>query len=204
MNPHVLTVLLVIANVAGAGMIVPQVVRLHRTRRTDGLSPAWVGVGIVLNTWWLGYALSQSLYGLVPVSVGALVLYLGIGAQLRWIDGPGSLAGVARGSVVPVVGPLPFLAAGGWQGAGVAIGCAYAIQFSPAAWTAVRSAVVDGISPITWSLALLEAAIWLAYAIDAGDTALLIGGTGGSALSLVILGRLALESTRRRPARLAL
>lgn len=198
MHDQLLTALLVIANITGAGMIVPQVLRLHRTRRADGLSPAWVGVGIVLNTWWLAYGISQALWGLVPVSVGALVLYLAIAAQLRTIAGSSALVQVGRGMVVPVLGPLPFFLFGGWQGAGVAIGCAYAIQFSPAAWTAVRSAVVDGISPLTWSMALVEAAIWSVYAVEEADVALGIGGAGGTVLSLVILGRLAHDANRRR------
>lgn len=37
--------------VMGAGMIVPQVVRLRRQRSTDGLSGSWVGVGIAINSW---------------------------------------------------------------------------------------------------------------------------------------------------------
>ena len=47
----VLPILLVVANVMGAGMIVPQVARLHRVRSVDGLSGIWVGVGVAMNNW---------------------------------------------------------------------------------------------------------------------------------------------------------
>ena len=50
MSPIVLSSMLVVANIMGAGMIVPQVVRLRRYRNTRGISASWIGVGPVSYT----------------------------------------------------------------------------------------------------------------------------------------------------------
>ena len=49
--------MLVVANVMGAGMIVPQVARLNRLKTTEGISAAWIGVGLAMNLWpgWVGF-----------------------------------------------------------------------------------------------------------------------------------------------------
>ncbi len=64
--------MLAVATVAGVGMIIPQAVRLHRTRNSDGVSTTWVGVSFALNAAWLVYALAQGLYGIIPVSLGGV------------------------------------------------------------------------------------------------------------------------------------
>jgi hypothetical protein len=88
------------------------------------------------------------------------------------------------------VGPLPFLAVGGWDGAGLAIGLGYAAQFAPAARSAVRSANPVGLSPATWWMALAEAAIWLIYGFTRLDPALIVGGAGGTICAAAIVVRL--------------
>ncbi|MEM7142452.1 MAG: hypothetical protein AAF548_15625 [Actinomycetota bacterium] len=196
MPTPILTALLIVANVLGAGMIVPQVARTHRRGEIAGVSIAWLGVGVALNAWWVGYALAGHLYGILPVSIGALVLY-GILAVLHHrIVGRGTVAGLARGAVAVSLAPGVALALAGWTAAGLMIGLSYAVQFSPAMITAVRSADLSGISPTTWSMAFGEAAIWLVYGLAIADAALVIGGGGGAAMSAVILVRLAGRSGR--------
>ncbi len=195
MSSIVMPALLVVANVLGAGMIVPQVLRFRRHRSVDGVSGAWVGVGIAVNAWWLVYAVAGSLWGLVPVSGAALVLYLVIGCQYVVIVGSGGIRQVAIGVIATGSVPLPFLVLGGWPAAGLAVGLIYGVQFSPAAVTAVRSVDLSGVSPLTWSMACIEAAIWLVYGIVEADVALIVGGTGGTLLSAVVLVCLARGST---------
>ena len=50
-----LNALVISATVLGSGMALPQARQLARTRRTDGVSPTWVGVSMALNGWWLAY-----------------------------------------------------------------------------------------------------------------------------------------------------
>ena len=191
MSPIVLSVMLVVANVMGAGMIVPQVIRLRRYRNTRGISASWIGVGLAMNLWWVGYGLAGGLWGIIPVSAAAFVLYTVIAAQYAGINGVASLRGCAIGFVGLGAVPLPALALGGWATAGVVVGLCYAVQFAPAALTALRAERLDGVSTITWAMAGTEAAIWLVYGLNQGDAALVIGGGGGLTMSALILSRLA-------------
>lgn len=192
MYAFIVPVLLVIANVLGAGMIVPQVVRLHRQADTDGLSGAWVGVGLAMNGWWLAYGLQAQLWGLIPVSAVAGVLYAVIALQLISLLGvAAALRSLATGAVGLGIIPAPFLLSGGWTAAGVAIGFCYGLQFAPAALTAVRSERLAGISAGTWIMAWVEAAIWIVYGLSISDWALTIGGSAGAAMASIILFQLA-------------
>lgn len=185
--PIVMPALLVVANVLGAGMIVPQVLRFHRRRVVDGVSGTWIGIGVAMNAWWLSYGLEGQLWGLVPVSSVALVLYLTMAYQYASLVGRAGARTVAM--AVAGIGsvPLVFLLLSGWTSAGLAIGLAYGVQFSPAALTAIRSADLTGISPTTWTMACIEAAIWFAYGLVEGDIALVAGGFGGGLMSAVVL-----------------
>jgi uncharacterized protein with PQ loop repeat len=199
MTAMVLPVMLVVANILGAGMIVPQVVRLHRVRSAAGLSGTWVGVGIVMNAWWIAYALAESLWGVLPVSTAAVILYSVIAVQYALLVGRQAVRPLLIGIATLGVLPLPFLLVGGWSAAGIAVGLSYGLQFSPAALAAVRSRHLEGVSPTTWTMAWFEAAVWFAYGASIGDAALLIGGAGGALASGVILARL-LHVGRSRPA----
>ena len=192
----VLPLLLLVATVAGVGMIVPQVARLHRTQTPDGVSAVWVGVGLVMNAWWLAYAAASGLWGLVPVSVGGIALYGVLAHQLVGLLGRGALGPVARGHLIGLV-PFVGLATDGWPGAGLVVGLLYGAVFAPAIWSALRARSVAGISPTTWILAWIEAAIWLAYGSTTADLALVVGGLGGTAMSSIILVRLATAGQHR-------
>lgn len=183
----VMPALLVVASVMGAGMILPQVLRFRRTRSADGVSGAWVGVGVAINAWWIVYAVAESLWGLVPVSVVAFVLYCMIACQYAALAGRGSVRGIAAGVLATGALPVPFLLAGGWPAAGLCIGLVYAVQYSPAAVTAVRAVDLRGISPVTWTMAFVEAGIWFVYGLVEADVALLVGGAGGTVLSGIVL-----------------
>ncbi|MEE9416074.1 MAG: hypothetical protein V3V01_12390 [Acidimicrobiales bacterium] len=181
-----LPVLLIVANVMGAGMIVPQVVRLHRRGIVEGVSGVWVGVGIAMNAWWIAYALHSQLWGIAPVSIAGLVLYSVIAWQYRAIVGLKALHSLGLGALLGLI-PLPFLVFGGWSAAALAIGLSYGIQFSPAAISAVTSKQLEAVSPTTWTMAWIEAAIWFVYGITIDDPALLLGGIGGTLMASIIL-----------------
>lgn len=197
----VLPILVALATVMGAGMIVPQVLRLRRTRVAHGLSGTWVGLSLAMNAWWIAYATAQGLWGLLPVSTGALALYSVIAVQYTRLVGWGGARRMAVGLLGAGVVPAVALVLGGWAATGLAIGLAYAVQFTPAVVAAVRSADLAGISPATWVMAWIEAVIWCTYGAAMGDAALTIGGGGGALMASVILVRL--WSTSRPALRLA-
>lgn len=194
MPTPLLTALVVIANVMGVGMTVPQVVRLHRTRATAGVSGAWVGLGIGMNAWWFAYAWAEHLVGLIPVSVGALVLYTVIAAQYIGLERGQGLRRLAVGILGFATIASAALLSAGWSAVGLSLGVTYAVQFTPAVLAALRTHDLGGISPVTWRMALVEAAIWFLYGAVVDDVALLVGGGGGAVMSGAILARLWLVS----------
>ena len=194
----VLTVLIVIATVLGAGMIVPQVLRLRRMRTLAGVSLLWIGLSAALNGWWIAYGIGAGRWGVVPVSVGGLLLYLWMAGLAAQIAGPAAWRPMALGALVPTAAAGAGLLVGGWSVAGLVIGLSYGIQFGPAVCSALRSDRLDGVSPTTWIMAWVEAAIWLLYGLDVGDLPLLVGGGGGAAMATIILLRLVLHDRRPR------
>lgn len=187
----VLNMVVIAASVLGSGMAFPQARRLVRTRRTDGVSPVWVGVSVALNGWWLAYGALADVWVLVPVSLVSVVLYGTIAVTLVATAGPRTLPGLVAGLLGLGSVPMPFLVAGGWSTAGLAVGLGYGMQLLPAVVGALRTRQLAGIAPGTWLIAWTEALLWLVYGAAVGDAALLAGGTSGVAMASVILGRLA-------------
>ncbi len=202
MGTVLLTSTVVVANVTGATMVLPQVLRLRRGQRVDGVSPLWVGAGMATNVWWAAYALHQQVWGLAPVTAVGAVLYSVIAAQYAAIAGPTVVPRFVAGALGSSVAPAAALVVAGMPAAGVVLGFSYAVQFAPAAWTARRAERVDGVAPITWVLAWVEAAAWFGYGAAIGDAALVIGGAGGALMSslvlISVLGRSAAPRPRRR------
>ncbi len=185
------TVMIVVANVMGAGMAYPQASKLIRTGNTRGVSGVWAGVSLTMNMWWLAYGLANDLWGLVPVSAIAAVLYAAIVVAYLRSVGRSAAPGVLLGAVVLGMGPAPFLVFGGWTAAGLAIGLCYGMQLVPAVVAACRTRELHGVAPTTWIMAWVEAVIWTAYGWYVMDVALLAGGISGAVMASVILGRLA-------------
>lgn len=192
----ILTFLAISATVLGSGMALPQARRLARTRRVEGVSATWVGVSVILNLWWLAYALAERVYVLVPVSVISALLYATIGIFVVRSTGRRSVFAMATGALGLGMVPLPFLLAGGWVLAGVAIGGCYGLQLAPAVVATFRTRVLVGVSSFTWLLAWLESMLWLGYGVGIRDTALIAGGAVGAVMSAAILVRLAVTGHR--------
>jgi uncharacterized protein with PQ loop repeat len=201
MTTFVMTAIVLSANVLGAGMAYPQAHKLVRTRRLGGLSALWVGISVAMNAWWLSYGLSTGLWGLVPVSIVSLALYLTIAAVMLHTAGRRMLPGLVIGMVGLALMPVPALLLGGWAMAGIVIGLGYGAQLAPAVIAAFRTDQLDGIASGTWLLAVAEAMLWFVYGVHAGDVALLVGGGVGITMASLLLGRLAV--TGHRPFRMA-
>ena len=201
MTTFVMTAIVLTANVLGAGMAYPQVHKLVRTGRLEGLSATWVGVSIAMNTWWFVYGISTGLWALVPVSAVSLVLYGSIAVVMYRSARSQMVASFLAGLVVLGLIPVPALVLGGWTVAGVVIGLGYGAQLAPAVVAAFRTSQLQGIAAGTWLLAFAEAVLWLIYGIHVGDVALLVGGGAGVTMASLILGRLTVTGHRPfRPA----
>lgn len=199
MSPFFISSIVVVANVTGAGMIVPQVLRLHRLRVSEGVSAVWIGIGIALNLLWLLYGLDQGLWALVPVSSLSLVLYLAMAVLLVRIVGRTAVLRFVAGFVGAAVAPSSAVLLSGWTLGGIMLGLAYTVQFSPAAWSAIRSPSLAGISATTWLLAWIEASAWLGYGLVSADAAITLGGAGSGVMASVILIALVGDRLSDRP-----
>jgi uncharacterized protein with PQ loop repeat len=196
MTPAFVTTMLVVANVMGAGMAYPQVARLVRTRNTEGISGIWAGVSFSMNLWWLSYGLANNLWGLVPVSAVAAMLYALIVVVYLRLLRRRAIGQLALGALVLGMTPLPFFVLGGWEVAGIAIGVCYGMQLAPALFAALRTRNLEGVAPATWIMAWIESVIWLAYGASVADGALLVGGVSGAAMASLIIARLVVTGHR--------
>ena len=199
----ILNLVVVAASVIGAGMALPQARSLFTTRRTDGVSPMWIGVSLAINAWWIAYALAASVAVLLPVALASFALYTSM--ALVFVRAERSAGRRVASTMRPMalgtfglgLGPLPALLLGGWEVAGLAIGLCYGLQLLPAVVAAHRTRSLSGISNGTWILSFIEGALWIVYGSVIRDGALIAGGVTGVVMSGVILARL--ESTGHRP-----
>jgi uncharacterized protein with PQ loop repeat len=194
----ILSLIMISANVLGGAMAFPQARRLARTRRPEGVSPAWVGISVAMNMWWLAYGIAAERWALVPVSVISVCLYGAIGAALLATVGRSCGRELLLAFAALALAPLPFLLIGGWPAAGVAIGVGYGVQLLPAVISAFRSDDLRGVSAGTWLIAGAESLLWAVYGLIVADSALVIAGVAGVLMSAIILLRLALTGHLNR------
>ena len=179
--------MMIVANGLGAGLLLPQVHHLRRTRSIAGLSGAGIGVGIGLNLWWVAYGIVSTAPGIIPASAIGVLLYVTVAWALWQAGTDGDRRRLANTTLLAVFAPLIAVITGGIAALGVALGVAYTVQFAPAAIEATTAPDVSGISPTTWLMACGEAAIWAVYGLTLADVALVIGGIGGAAMAGIVL-----------------
>lgn len=193
------TILAVIATLLGSAMALPQVRRIARTRRVEGVSAVWIGVSVSLNGWWIAYAWVTGLWLLLPVSTFSALLYLAMAAFFVRTVGRRGFGGLLLGAAGLGMTPLPVLLLGGWTLAGLAVGLSYGLQLLPAVVGVLRTRQLAGVSVGTWAIAWLEAAMWLVVGIGVADLAVIIGGASGALMAAIILTRLAVTGHIARP-----
>ena len=191
-----LNALVISATVLGSGMALPQARQLARTRRTDGVSPTWVGVSMALNGWWLAYGFAAPVWALVPVSMISIGLYASMAVLFFRTGRRTDRRGLLIGAVGLGMLPLPFLVIGGWELAGLAVGLCYGLQLLPAVVAVLRTRALAGVSAATWLIAWTESMLWLVYGLGVTDPALIVAGTVGVVMSTVIVARLAVTGHR--------
>lgn len=203
MSVGMLTLVLIAANVLGGAMALPQVAKLVRHRRVDGISPAWAGISAAVNAWWGAYGIGIGDLAIVPVSAVSVMAYGAIAVCLVRFGERHALRTtitiVLSGLVIALV-PLVTLLVAGWATAGVVLGALYAVQLSPAVVAVYRAPDVSGVSLATWALALVEAALWGVYGFVRLDAGLLSLAGTGLIMSTLVLARLFLRRPRREHA----
>ncbi len=184
----------VVATILAVASLFPQIGKLWTTRDPAGVSITWPALGLVTNLGWTAYLYHQRLWLSVP-SAALMVIFYGVILLLLVRAGERLWAAAARGIGWGVTLGAVWMA-GGWLVLGVVLGASAAIQVVPAIWTAFRTYAPSGISPGTWWIILVEAALWGVYGTAYADLAIIIFAITASATAVLMLARF--YATRHR------
>jgi vacuolar-type H+-ATPase subunit I/STV1 len=181
--------LVLVATVLAFVTLLPQVLRLRRTRNPAGVSLPWAALAAVTNLGWGTHLLREELWAGVWSCVGAALTYALVAGQLVALHVPW------RPVVAPVMGWAALLAGStvldattgtGLLGPTLALG--FAVQVTPAVVAAWRDPVPVGVSPTTWLLTLVQVLLWGIYGATHRDTGvMLLGVLGGLASGAMLL-----------------
>ncbi len=184
----------VIATVLAVASLLPQIRKLWSTRDAAGVSSTWPALGLATNAGWTLYLSHQRLWLSVPSAVLMVFFFGVILALLARAHQPlraSTVRGVTWAAILAGIWGL-----GGWLVLGVVLGSSAAIQVAPAIWTAFRTYAPSGISPGTWWIILIEAALWGVYGVAYADLAIEVFAVTASATSVLMLARF--YATRHR------
>ena len=178
-------ILPLIATAAAVPQLLPQLVRLLRSRRPDGVSPAWASLTAVGNLGWFTYFTSTELWtAMVPsaacslLAAAIVVALAGAGVRVRW--------GVAIGAAWLAVLASAFLL-GGPSGLGVVLTVAFLLQVTPSLRSAWHTASPVGVSRVTWALIGIEVLCWGTVGVlDARLPLIVLGATGSAAVAAML------------------
>lgn len=186
MNQTLANIAVVLATISTVTFLLPQIVKLVRTRDSEGVSTTWPALGFVINVGWLVYLISQELWASLFAPFATFLAY----AVTMWAVGrtgrdlsKSYLRGLFAAGVLTTAAIF-----GGWEVLGVVLGVSYGVMLTPSIWTAYRTAIPSGISPLTWWIGLLEALLWGYYGwfhSDQGILTFMVVGVVGSGLMLL-------------------
>jgi uncharacterized protein with PQ loop repeat len=175
-----------VATFLAAVFLIPQIVRLLVRRDTTGVSTTWAGFGLVTNTAWVVYLSERAMWAPLMAPAIALVTYGITLAVVVRLDHSRRWVGHSCLYVLLLAATAPF---GGVGALGLALALSPVIQVAPELAAVYRERHPSGVSPITWTLAGMEAILWGIYGWLVSDTALLGYGLVTCFASMLILGR---------------
>ena len=168
--------------------ILPQIVRLVRTGRTEGVSPAWAAGGATINLGWLAYVIEGRFWVTIPsiiVAVSSFVLAL----CLLYRNGASIRAGLLMSGTIAVAS-VAIQQAAGWTALGTVLGLSNGLYLGPSVVAAWRSHAPVGVSPLTWWLTVLEGLKWGFYGVLVEAVPIMVYGSTAILLALLVLLRL--------------
>jgi uncharacterized protein with PQ loop repeat len=190
-----ITVLPLLATGFAVPQFVPQILKLHRTNDTAGLSTHWALLTSINNAAWFGYfAASRYWAALIPSTSAALLGgFLAIMLNRRHKMACRSWAMIGIWAVV-----LGAAASIDRHVLGVLLTGGFLIQVIPAVFTAYRAHQPTGIARGTWRLVLAELSCWAIFGAAKHDGPLIVLGATGAISALLMLNRV--QTTARQPA----
>lgn len=186
----------IIATAVTFVQVVPQVVRLMRLKRTEGASPAWAAIGMVINIGWTAYVIAEELWVTIPAVLAAVISF-GLVLYLLWRNGADVRVAVIAGIVVGAAAVGLQLVAG-WTVLGTVLGLSNGLYLGPSVWAAWRSHAPAGVAPLTWVLTAAEGALWGYYGVLVEAVPIMVYGSTALLLAALILLRLWITRHRIR------
>ena len=178
--------------------IMPQIVRLLRTGRTEGVSPAWAAVGMAINLGWLTYVVEQRYWVTIPSVVAAIVSFA-LALHLLHRNGVDVRAGLLMSGAVALASVGTQMSAG-WTVLGTMLGLSNGLYLGPSVVAAWRSHAPVGVSPVTWMLTVLEGLKWGFYGVLVASGPIVVYGSTAVLLAALVLLRLWVARHRVRAA----
>ena len=178
-----------VATTLSGVMMLPQVVRLVRTRAPAGVSATWLGFGVVLNSGWVAYCVEMGLWLVLPLQVSLVAQQAVALRVLLPLDRAQQRPALIWAGALAVVCAVVFASAG-WMVLGVVLGVSYGVQLGPAVVRAWRASDLSGVSPTTWGLSGAESAVWGVFGWAVADGPILVYAVSGVLASVLILVRL--------------
>ena len=178
---------LVTATVLAGTSLIPQIVKLVRSRDPAGVSATWPSIGVVSNGAWSTYLIHE---GLWPASISTLLMVAFFSVVLWALHRAGS---PIRASIWRGVGWATTLVVvtvfAGWFVLGTVLGFSQFLQVAPALLTAYRTDRPTGIAPATWAIAGTEGTLWGYYGWFHGDIPIMIFAATFVTTAILMLAR---------------
>ncbi len=178
--------------------ILPQIVRLIRTRRIEGVSPAWAAGGATINLGWLAYVIEGRFWVTIPSIIVAIVSFV-LALYLLYRNGADIRAGLLMSGAIAVAS-VAIQQAAGWTVLGTVLGLSNGLYLGPSVVAAWRSHAPVGVSPWTWGLTVLEGVKWGFYGVLVEAVPIMVYGSTAILLALLVLLRLWMTRHRIRAA----
>ncbi len=188
----------VVANGVTFVQIVPQIVRLLRTGRTEGVSPTWAAAGATINLGWLAYVVENEFWETIPSIIVAISSF-GLALYLLYRNGARVRTGLLM-SVAIAVASVGIQRAAGWTVLGTVLGLSNGLYLGPAMIAAWRTYAPVGVSPGTWWLTVLEGFKWGLYGVLVAAIPIVVYGSTAILLAVGVLLRLWMTRDRIRAA----
>ena len=176
--------------------VVPQVVRLVRLKRTEGASPAWAAIGMVINIGWTAYVIAEEFWVTIPAVLAAVISF-GLVLYLLWRNGADVRVAVISGIAVGVAA-VGLQLVSGWTVLGTVLGLSNGLYLGPSVYAAWRSYAPVGVAPVTWVLTAGEGILWGYYGVLVEAVPIMVYGSTAFLLAALILLRLWITRHRIR------
>ncbi|MCY3850621.1 MAG: PQ-loop domain-containing transporter [Acidimicrobiaceae bacterium] len=188
----------VVATAVTFVQILPQIVRLLRIGRTEGVSPEWAAIGTTVNAGWIAYVVAEELWVAIPACLVGTASY-GVVLYLLYRNGAGVRTGLLLSAVVAVACVVVQLEAG-WTVLGTVLGLSNGLYLGPSVVAAWRSHAPVGVSPLSWVLVALEGVLWGLYGVFVEASPVVVYGVTAALLAGLVLLRLWVTRHRIRHA----